>query len=188
LSFGQCNADSVKDFKPKQRQYWHDEVDDAQHSLLKWDGTDDGHLKVSSDETVNFLVNQTATTGIDCFQYRVENDSTMGAQKKIGYLRWYAEFLRMVQRNWSDRNPRDKAQRLKPVQLPSILESFEKALDANGKGYSLLNVINDLDYASASIILKSAAFQQNPELQSSRDEVIRKYCVNYPDKILSTLS
>lgn len=137
---------------------------------------------------MNFLVNQTATTGIDCFQYRVENDSTMGAQKKIGYLRWYAEFLRMVQRNWSDRNPRDKAQRLKPVQLPSILESFEKALDANGKGYSLLNVINDLDYASASIILKSAAFQQNPELQSSRDEVIRKYCVNYPDKILSTLT
>ncbi len=188
LSFGQCNADSVKNFKPKQRQYWHDEVDDAQRSLIKWDGTDDGHLKVSNDETVNFLVNQSATTGIDCFQYRVEHDSTLTAQKKIGYLRWYAEFLRMVQRNWSDRSPRVMAQRLKPAQLPAILESFEKALDANNNGQSLLNVINNLDYASASIILKSAAFQKNSELQASKDEVIRKYCVTYPDKILSTLT
>lgn len=185
--WSQCSADSVKDFKPKQRQYWHDEVDDAQHRLLKWDGTDDGKLNVSADETINFLVNQSATTGIDCFQFRVEKDTTLSAQKKIGYLRWYAEFVSMLLRNWSDRSPQAKAQRLSPARLPEVLADFEKALDTEKNGGSLLSLIKTLDYAPATLILKSAAFQQHKELQASRDEVVRKYCLLYPDKILPTL-
>lgn len=183
----QCNADTVRDFKPTQRLLWHDDIDREQLNILKWDGKEDSKLVVSGDEDINFLVTKAATTTIDCFQYRVEMDSTLSAQKKIGYLRWYAEFLKMLQKNWAGRNLLDKAASLKPTALPTSLSFFEQALDANKYGNSLLEIVKKMDYANASLIVRSSAFSNNNEIEACRDELILKYCNLYPTRILPTL-
>ncbi|MBS1760241.1 MAG: hypothetical protein JST23_08980 [Bacteroidetes bacterium] len=186
-AIGQCNVDSIRNFKPAQRLYWHDDIDREQRNLLKWDGKADDQLTVSDNEEVNFLATKAATTTIDCFQYRVEKDSTLDAQKKIGYLRWYAEFLKMLQKNWSDRSLMEKVARLKPTELPTSLSFFEQALDADRAGNSLLELVKKMDYATASLVIRSSAFVNNKELADCKNELLLKYCHLFPQQILPTL-
>jgi hypothetical protein len=186
-AYGQCNTDSVNNFKPKQRQLWHDDIDKEQRNLLKWDGNDDGKFVVSDNEEINFLVTKAATTAIDCFQFRIEKDSTLGAQQKVGYLRWYAELLKNMQKDWSVKSPAEKALKSKPSALPVVLATFESALDAIRRGGSLLEIVKNLDYATAALLIRSAAFDANKELKACSNELIRKHCGMYPQKTLAIL-
>jgi hypothetical protein len=186
-AYGQCNTDSVKSFKPKQRQLWHDDIDKEQRNLLKWDGNDDGKLVVSDNEEINFLVTKAATTAIDCFQFRIEKDSSLGAQQKVGYLRWYAELLKNMQKDWSVKSPAEKPLKSKPSALPVVLATYESALDAIRRGGSLLEIVKNLDYATAALLIRSAAFDANKELKACSNELIRKYCGMYPQKTLAIL-
>jgi hypothetical protein len=184
---GQCNADSVKNFKPKQRQLWHDDIDKEQRNMLKWDGKDDGKMTISDNEEINFLVTKAATTTIDCFQFRVEKDSSLGGQQKVGYLRWYADLLKSIQKDWAVKSPVEKILRSKPSALPVVLAAFEKGLAAIRSDQSLLEIVKELDYATAGIIIKLSAFENNKELKACKNEMVRKYCGMYPKKILATL-
>lgn len=186
-SYSQCNADSVRNFRPKQRQLWHDDIDKEQRNLLKWDGKDDGRMVVSDNDDINFLVTKAATTTIDCFQFRVERDSALGGQQKVGYLRWYAELLKNIQKEWSAKSTTEKELKTKPSALPAVLATFEMALETVRNNRSLLDLVRGLDYATAGLIIKSAAFDNNKELKACRNELVRKYCGMYPRKILATL-
>jgi len=187
-SFGQCSADSVKNFKaPRQRQLWHDDIDKEQRNMLKWDGKDDGKLIVSNDDDINFYVTKAATTTIDCFQLKVEKDSSLNGQQKVGYLRWYMDLLKNIQKDWAVKSPAEKVLKSKPSALPVVLAAFERGLEAMRTDQSLLEIVKGLDYGTAGIIIKSSAFEKNKELKACKDEMVRKYCGMYPKKILATL-
>ena len=71
---------------PLNRQLFHGYVDAEQKSLLKYDGKADNQLILSSNEEINFLVTQAATTKINLIQYKIEKDSLINHSKKIRYL------------------------------------------------------------------------------------------------------
>jgi hypothetical protein len=176
----QCNPDSVKNFKPRLRQLFHEELDREQKNLLNWDGKDDGRLIISDNDEINFLVTKAATATIDCFQYRIENDTTLGGQKKVGYLRGLTYMLRSLLTDW-------KNKQMKPSGLPAAIAAYEKAIEGERQGLSLLGFVKKLDYETATCIVRCPAFESNREIKACKDELVRKYCAMYPAKILATL-
>lgn len=187
-AIGQCNPDSLKKFTPPQnRARWHDDIDREQKNILKWDGKDDNKLFISENDEINYRATRAATFTIDCFQYRIENDSTLGGQKKVGYLRWYAELLRNLQKDWSVKNKAERVKLTRPAALPQMLEAYEKAMQLERNGGSLLELVKGWDYATAAAIMKLSAFDNNREMKACQAELVRKYCIMFPEKTLATL-
>src|SRR5712671_442476 len=78
----------VADCKPpKNRELFHDYINNEQKKILKSDGKNDDQYTPTSDDQINFILTRTLTNRVDGLQCKIENDSTMSAQNKVRYLR-----------------------------------------------------------------------------------------------------
>lgn len=178
---GQIDTNVLKKFVPPiGRQAFHDEVNKEQKNILKSDGKDDKQFIVSTNEDINFLVTQAATVKINWLQYRLEKDSIIKDQQKVRYLRGITYMLRSLQRDW-------KSKSLNPINLPAIIKAYEYCIELDKKKLSILGFIVGLDYATAAPVVRSNGFEENPDIKICREELIRKYCVLYPEKTFLTL-
>jgi len=165
---------------PLNRQLFHGYVDAEQKSLLKYDGKADNQLILSSNEEINFLVTQAATTKINLIQYKIEKDSLINHSKKIRYLRGLQALLQTLQKGW-------RSKEFNPINLPTVVDVFDNCLQADKKGQSIEPYIYNVSYESAVPVIRSAAFDDNPGIKAARNELVRKYCLLHPEKTFYTL-
>ncbi|MDP9230167.1 MAG: hypothetical protein M3O67_05800, partial [Bacteroidota bacterium] len=173
---------TVKDCKPiKSRELFHDYVDKEQKNLLKSDGKDDNVFTVSLNEEVNFLVTQSLINKIDVLQCKIEKDSVMGGQTKIGYIRGIERMLKYIGSNW-------KSKRLHASNLPIIVEAYDKIMRKDANGESIEDILETYPYEVGNAVLKSEAFNKNAGYKNSKNLLIRKYCAFYPEQTFQTLN
>src|SRR5258705_2921652 len=152
FAFAQIDTSLLNNFKPPlNRQLFYGYVDAEQKNLLKYDGRADNKLVVSSNEEVNFLVTQAATTKINWLQYRIEKDSLISHNKKIHYLRGLQSLLKALQKGWREKQ-------FSPVYLPATVDAFDNCMQLDKKGLSIDSYIYTLDYGIAIPIVRSSGF------------------------------
>ena len=179
--FAQLDTNALKKFVPPlNRQLFHGYVDEEQKNLLKSDGKADNRLQLSADEGINFLLTKAATTTIDWLQYKIEKDSLLNHNKKLYYLRGLRSLLQNLQKGW-------KTKLLNPFNLTIVLEAYDSCLQLDRKGLTIENYIVKLDYDVAAPVVRSGAFDENPGIKNSRNELIRKYCILHPEETFLTL-
>ncbi len=179
---GQIDTNVLKKYVPPLgRQSFHDQIDIEQKSILKLYGKGEKQLVVSANEDVNYLVTKAATVRIDWLQYTLEKDTSIKDQKKVRYLRGITGLLKNLQQDW-------KARLFSPVNLPAVITAYEKGIELDKRKLSILNYIITLDYATATPLVRSTGFEDNTDIKKCREELVRKYCILYPEKTFSTLS
>src|SRR5687767_14237929 len=84
-------SDTAKDLKtfkpPKNREIFHDYVNNEQKSLLRSDGKNDNLFTPSPDDDINYLLTRSLVGRVDWMQYAIEKDSSLNHQGKVKYLR-----------------------------------------------------------------------------------------------------
>jgi hypothetical protein len=166
---------------PKNRELFHDYVDREQKNILRSGGKTDSKFAVSPNEEINFLVSQALITRVDALQCKIEKDTIMGSQVKIGYLRGLEKMLRFI-------NGNIKSGEMNVASLPKTIEAYENAMDINKAGESIEDLINGSTYEVGKAVLKSEAFEKNPGIKKSKEIILLKYCSLYPDRIFVTLT
>jgi hypothetical protein len=178
----QIDTNALKKFKPARlREIYNDYVDAQQKSLLKYDGKADNKLVISSNEEVNFLVTQAATIKIDWLQYEIENDSTLSHGKKVRYVQGLKVTLQLVEKGW-------KQKELNPANLPATIDAYANCVQLDKKGISIEEYISNLDYEVAMPVVNSIGFEENAGVKNSRNDLIRKFCLLYPEKTFTMLT
>lgn len=185
----QLDTTVLKKFVPVFRhQFFHDEVKREQKNMLKYDGTDDNKLTVSSNEEINYLVTYAVRWKVTSILYNIEKDSTLPDQKKIYYIRHTATLLSNLLRGW-------RSGLADPINLPTVLQAYEDCIHLDEKGLSIEPYFENLSYETGTYVLKSAAFesysgvkQTNPGLSAARNLLVKKYCGLHPDQVFRVLT
>ena len=173
---GQIDTNVLKNYVPPLgRQGFHDQVNAEQNNILKLYGKGGKQLIVSADEDVNFLVAKAATVKIDWLQYTLEKDTSIKDQKKVRYLKGIINLLKNLQRDW-------KARLFSPVNLPAIITAYVNGVELDKKKLSIYPFITQLDYSTATPIVRSTGFDDNTDIKTCRQELIKKYCILFPEK------
>ena len=166
---------------PKNRELFHDYVDREQKNILRSGGKTDSKFAISPNEEINFLVSQALITRVDALQCKIEKDTIMGSQVKIGYLRGLEKMLKFI-------NGNIKNGEMNVASLPRTIEAYENAMEINKAGESIEDLINESTYEVGNAVLKSEAFEKNPGIKKSKEIILLKYCSLYPDRIFVTLN
>ena len=128
------------------------------------------------------MLSQAVTSRVDALQCRIETDTLLKDQDKVRYLRGLENVLRFFVTNTSYR-------KIKPAIFPDILSAYEKCLQYDEQGKSIEPVISRLSYETGYSIVKAEnnAFDKNGGFKKSKDALVLKYCLLFPDRTLSTL-
>jgi len=162
------------------RALFHDYVDAEQKKALQADGKDDKLFAVSQNEEVNIHVTNALIGKVNELQKKIEKDSAMGAQTKILYIRGLERLLRDLNANW-------KTNRFVVTYLPAMLDGYESCMELDRRKESIENLVEQLHYDIARPLLDCTAFDKNPGFKISKNILVRKYCVLYPDQVFATL-
>ncbi len=167
---------------PINRQLFHDYIDKEQSLILQSDGKNDNQFSPSANAEVNLLLTKSVVNRVDRIQCRIENDSLLGHSQKIRYLRGVDYLLKFYTSNRA-------AKRVNPLMLPDIIAAFEQCMEADIAGKSIEPIIQKLSYDLAYSVVNAdrVTFENNPGFKKSRDLVILKYCILFPDKAFTTL-
>lgn len=181
LSASGIKAQKDPNLKPVlSRELFHDFVDKEQELALHSDGVKDLMFTVSSNQEVNYLVTYALIKRIDELQFQIEKDSIMGSQEKIRYIRGLERLLKDLNANW-------KSKVFSVTSLPSMLGAFIDCMELDRVGKSIENYIRELHYDVARPVVHCTAFDQNPGIKISKDDLVRKYCGLYPEQTFYTL-
>lgn len=157
---------------PKYRELWHDQVDREQKNALK--------IYQGTDETVKYYVTQSLTKTVDGIQCKIEKDSLMKDQQKVGYLRGLESFLK----NFSVLY---KSKQFNPSHLPQALNAYEAAMAKDEKSETVENIVDQNSYEVGKLLVDCEAFRNNKGIAASRLILMRKFLSLNPDKIFITL-
>lgn len=157
---------------PKYRELWHDQIDKEQRNALK--------IYQGSDETVKYYVTQSLTKTVDDIQCKIEKDSLLKDQQKVGYLRGLESFLK----NFSVLY---KNKQFNPSHLPEALDAYEAAMAKDEKSETIESVVDQNSYEVGKLLVDCEAFRNNKGIAASRLIIMRKYLSLNPDKIFITL-
>lgn len=165
------------------RELFHDYVNTQQKLILKSDGKTDNEFTPSSNEEINFLLTQTATSRIDALQCKIETDSTLKDQSKKKYLRGVESLLKFFVTN-------TRIRKVSPLILPDIIAAYEKCMANDKMGLPIDGIISSLSYEAAYSVIKgdNITFEKNPGFKKSQQLVVLKYCGLNPSKIFATLT
>jgi hypothetical protein len=159
------------------RMLWHDKIDKQQSKLIK-----DGSVKLSPDESVNLQISDALIRKIDDLQQTLESDSTLNGQSKVKYLRSVEKLLEGYNNN---RGLRDYSVSL----APSLFDAFIECVELDRKNESIEPVIARNKYGVGKILVECfLSPTPNPGVTPARTVLLRKYCEDHPDEILSVLS
>ena len=175
------DPDPVKDLNPpKNRELFHDFVDKQQKEILKSDGKADNEFRPSSDEEINFRLTKAVINSVDWIQYRIEKDTVLNSQAKIKYLRGLENLLKYFSNNWRRGN-------VKPTQLPVIIDEYEKCIQADMVNKSIEDIIYLQPYEVGVNLINSGVFDKNQGYKNCQYIILKKYCAQYPDRVLLKL-
>ncbi|MEI6948020.1 hypothetical protein V9K67_12555 [Paraflavisolibacter sp. H34] len=171
----------LKNFKPHiSRQLFHSYVDQQQKKALDADGRMDHLFYNGPDEEVNFMITDALTKKVDRLQYKIEYDSTIAHNKKLIYLRGMENMLKTF-------TQRVKGRSMNANIWPSVINLYEVAINKDKRGESIADMISRNNDVVGDLLVGSRAFDANPGYLAIKQEVLRKFCIANPDKILYTL-
>jgi hypothetical protein len=168
---------------PISRELFHDYVDAQQKNVLKSDGKVDNQYTPSTNEEVNFLLTQTISGRVDALQCLIETDSTLNDQGKKRYLRGIEYVLKFFITNTATK-------KINPLVLPEVISAYEKCFNQDKRKQSIDGVVKAFPYEVVYSILKAdnITFERNAGYKSSVQEMVLKYCHQYPNKTFAMLS
>lgn len=177
----QMDTPYLKNFKPEFRRLInHEAIDKEQKALLAADGKTDNQFVISTNEEINMRLTKVIINEIDEFQYKIETDSLLDHRLKVNHLTGTANILKYVRLNFRNR-------KLNVLNLPVVIDAYEKCLQQDKAGQSIEAVLRPLPYDVGTAVLASGIFDRNPGYQSTKDLMILKYCTLRPAETFITL-
>jgi hypothetical protein len=179
-----CTAPAFATFDtikpPLQRVRFHDKINEEQKLLDKADGKMDGLIQVSSNDDINLSVTDAMTRKIDELQNKIElNDKIKSNNEKVRYLTYVETLVKTFRNDW-------KANKIKAVFAPLLVENFESIMKATIDSLSMVPLINTTPYEVSRITVD--IFVNNKGYKQSKKAVYFKYCALNPDKILLNIA
>lgn len=167
---------------PKNRELFHDYVDEDQKLILKSDGKNDNQYTPTGDQDINLILTQCLINRVDALQCKIETDSVLKDQAKVKYLRGVDYLLKFFRQNTYIR-------KVKPTILPDILTVYEKCMQYDKEDRSIADIFSKLSYETAYSVIRAdnSTFEKNSGYKEALQAVVLKYCILYPDKTLATL-
>jgi hypothetical protein len=166
-------------YKPQlQREIRHDAIDKEQELTLTSDDKKDGKFTPTQSEEINFILSKALVQRTDILQYLLETDAGFDHRLKVKYLYGLENLLKFYRQHWKLRGDR----RVNAVSLPMILTAYEESVGLDRKGKTIEGIVDALPYDAALTLMNADIFENNPGYQKSQHNVIRKYCVAFPDR------
>lgn len=166
---------------PLARQYFHDKIDASQKNILNADLKQDSLFTPSSNEELNNRLTWYATGYIDSLQVIIERESSTNSNGKIKFLKGLNDCLIKFTSAYQSKS-------LKASILPDLVSAFSEAMIPELNSLSIAQVVEKNNYDIGNILLASSAFSNNVDIKTAESILLRKYCEEHPDKILSLLS
>ena len=163
------------------RAFFHYKLDEAQKALLAKDGVADEAITIDKDPEVNLQLTYQATTHIDNLQKQMELDTLLASNDKVAGLRGLAVLLE----NFGNQLA---AGRMRWVQFPALIGSFDDAMQLQLKGKSILPAIKNEKYIISNLIANNIAFTTNPGLQLVRQNLFLANLAENPQLLVKELA
>lgn len=166
---------------PKNRELWHDYIDREQINALKVDGKADAIFFAGNNDDVNYFVTNALTQKVDGIQCELEKDTSIGDQKKKGYLKGLEITLKNFIVNYRNRT-------FSPSVLPNVLDTYLEAIQTDKKGQNIERVISKASYEVGNMVMASGAFDRNSGATAARQTLTLKFLHQRPEQTFVTLS
>lgn len=175
------DTNGIKIFKPEFRRLInHEAIDKEQKNILSADGKTDEHFVVSTNEEINMMLTNVLINSVDEFQEKTETDSLLDHRLKVNYLTGVSNVLRYVRLNF-------RSKKVNILNLPTILEAYEKSIQQDKAGKSVETILQPLTYDVGTTVLASGIFDRNMGYKAAKDLMILKYCLLRPAETFVTL-
>ncbi|MEQ1553112.1 MAG: hypothetical protein ABL929_02975 [Ferruginibacter sp.] len=166
---------------PLGRQSRHDDIKKEISLCDLLDKKQDAFLKVGNNDAVNTQVTDAL--------YRIPNELRQWIEKndtqlvsnndKVRYLKYVADVLLMYRISVKEKN-------LKLVDLPELLQMFEKAIFAKAANQTIIPFLQESNYGIAKIL--NQIFSEASTKNIGDGIVYLKYTTLYPSKILESIA
>ncbi|HVK96948.1 MAG TPA: hypothetical protein VM368_03980, partial [Flavisolibacter sp.] len=163
---------------PKSRELWHDYIDREQKNAYKAGGPNTSFS--ANNEQINYYITNAIGDKIDRLQCKIEKDTTIWDQKKVGYLRGMEKFLKNFIGQY-------RVRQFNASSFPTAVEAYEAAIELDKKGESIEALIEKQSHEVGKIIVESGAFDRNPGFTGAKHSVLKKYLNLHPERIFLTL-
>jgi hypothetical protein len=181
FSFAQSKQEDKGCKPPINRQLRHDYVDREQRNALHADGKADAVFFAGNNEEISYLVTQAIVNRVDELQCKIEKDTAIGDQAKIGYLKGLELTLKNFTVNY-------KKKAFAPSVLPTVLNAFEEAIQLDKKKSSIEPLITKWNYDVGNFVMASTAFDRNAGAAQSRLILLQKFLHLHPEQTFTTLA
>ncbi len=170
--------DTIK--PPIERQRLHDKINEEQKLLDKSDGKLDGIIKASANDDINLIITDALIRRVNAIQDSIEVNKKIAANnEKVRYLIYVESLLKTFRTNW-------KANKIKPVYAPALIDNFEKIMQATIDSLSMAPYIYDAPYDISRIT--ADIFINNKGFNTSKNIVYLKFCTLNQDKVLANMA
>jgi hypothetical protein len=178
-------AQSV-DFKPDiSRALFHSKLDESQQQLLDADGRKDDMLSPYEDEELNLQITYHATIRIDQWQEAVEFNAGLDHQSKLRQLRGMTEMIKAFTAKIRERKAGPAE--LHWYHFPQMIDAFESAIELDRQKSSIVPALKNLPYLGANLLAGSIAFENNPEVDQTKQFLLLKFLSENPTQLLRQL-
>lgn len=158
---------------PIGRALWHDRIDREQKNILR-------AFQGGSNEDVNYYVRQAVTKKVDVLQCHIETDSTLGDQKKKGYLLGIEKILKNFM-------ALHRGRQFNASHFPSALEAYQQTMEKDIKKQNFEPVLEKTPYDVHWLVLLSDAFINSTGYKNSKNTLLLKYCMLHPEQIFTKM-
>ncbi len=166
------------------REFNHGLINNEQKLILNSDGKADELFAPTSNEDVNFLLTKSLIKKVDAIQYLIETDPVFEHRIKVKYLKGLENVLRYFRENWK---PLGK-KKVNPANLPAIITAYEDCMNRTRvEEKPIDDILNQLSYDGGLNVIAATIFDKNPGLARAKQNLVLKYCMLNPARILFIL-
>lgn len=166
---------------PVPRKIFHDNIDNAQKTILHLTSKKDSVFKASKDDDVNRQISQIVKFRVDNMQCLVESDSTISTNDKYKWLRGINDMLTDFINGY-------QYSTIKGVLLGDLVIAYNNCMQLELKKKSIQPIVEKAPLEIGNILVKNFALKENPGVAASKNVLVLKLCKRYPDNILRILS
>lgn len=178
LVYGQSSDKGCK--PPINRARWHDLIDKEQKTLLRSDGKADNMLQATQDEDINYLVTRALVQKVDGLQCKIESDTAIYHNKKVGYL----SSLQTLLKNFHSAL---RSRKVNVSNFPLMIDTYEAAINKDKTGASIEKLIEKNNFEVGNAVTSSGAFNNNPGYRLAKNHLLLKFTAVHPERILPLL-
>ncbi len=173
---------NAQDFKPDlSTALFHQRIDEAQTMLLAADGTRDRTIKLGDNDELNAQLTYLLTTRVDGMQRDMEYDQSQSTNRKLGYIRGLADFLKSFQiqlgykeTNWPE--------------LGQWLDAYELAYTYDKQDQPINSVVQQYAFTIGDALVYNVAFIRQKDIEQLKQLLVLKYIAKHPEQTMKQLS